>query len=129
MIKHLSTFPEDVAAFACDGKVTKADYASVFIPTIVDELKRHRKMRLYYEIAPDFVGFDGGAIWDDFAVGMEHITRWERVAVVTDVEWIERATQLFSLILPTTSVKIFPTSKALAARAWISAATSMLEHA
>jgi hypothetical protein len=25
---------------------------------------------------------------EDFKFGMEHITRWERVAVVTDVEWI-----------------------------------------
>ena len=128
MIEHLSKFPADVVAFAFQGQVTKADYDSVFLPVVASELKKHQKLRLYYEMAPDFQGFDAGAMWDDFAVGMEHIARWDRVAVVTDVEWVERAAQLFGMILPS-SVKVFPTSQTAAARTWISAKSSMLEHA
>jgi len=127
MIEHLSKFPADVVAFAFHGQVTKAEYDSVFLPAVVDELKKHPKLRLYYEIAPNFMGFDVGAMWDDFAVGMEHITRWDRVAVVTDVEWIARATQLFGMILPS-SVRAFPTSETAAARTWISATSSTSEH-
>ena len=41
--------------------------------------------------AADFAGLDIGAVWEDFMVGMESFTRWERVAVVTDVEWIKHA--------------------------------------
>src|SRR5665213_1377440 len=40
-------------------------------------------------------------MWDDFKVGMEHILRWERVAVVTDVEWIRRAMRPpFGFLIP-----------------------------
>jgi hypothetical protein len=122
MIEHLSHFPDGVLAFVCKGRVTKADYDTVLIPAVVDALKRHPKVRLYYETAPDFTGFDVGAIWDDFSVGMEHIMRWDRVAVVTDVEWVQQATRLFSLILPR-SVRIFPRSDTAAARAWIAASS------
>ena len=36
MIEHLSNFPDDVLAFVCKGQVTKADYDTVLIPTVID---------------------------------------------------------------------------------------------
>jgi SpoIIAA-like len=43
----------------------------------------------------DLAGIDPGAMWEDFKVGMEHFTRWERIAVVTDVEWIKNTIKIF----------------------------------
>ena len=48
----------------------------------------------------DFAGIDPGAMWEDFKVGMEHFTHWERVAVVTDVEWIKHTVRFFSFLMP-----------------------------
>lgn len=118
MIEQLIDFPGNVLAFVCKGHVTKADYDAVLIPAVITALKRQGKVRLYYETAADFVGIDPGAIWDDFKVGMEHLTRWERAAVVTDVEWIKQTMRFFSFIMPGT-MKSFPTSEAAQARAWI----------
>jgi hypothetical protein len=119
----------DVAAFAFHGQVTKGDYDSVFLPAVRDALKRHPKLKLYYQIAPDLKGFDIGATWDDFAAEVEQITRWDRVAVVTDVGWVEGATRLFGLILPATT-RLFRSSETAAARTWISATTSpTMKHA
>src|ERR1039458_3755092 len=89
MIEHLTSFPDNVLAFVCKGRVTKADYDAVLVPAVVQALQTHDKVRLYYETAGDFAGIDPGAMWEDFKVGMEHLTRWERVAVVTDIEWIK----------------------------------------
>jgi hypothetical protein len=94
MIEHLTSFPDNVLAFVCKGLVTKADYDAVLVPAVVQVLKTHDKVRLYYETAGDFAGIDPGAMWEDFKVGMEHRTRWERVAVVTDVEWIKQTNRL-----------------------------------
>ena len=77
---------------------------------------------LYYETAADFSGIDPGAMWEDFKVGMEHLTRWERVAVVTDVEWIKQTMRFFGFLMPG-AMKSFPTSEAAQARAWIIAAS------
>ena len=54
VIEVLKDFPDNVAAFACRGHLTKADYETVLIPVIEDKLKRHKKLRAYTEIAPDF---------------------------------------------------------------------------
>jgi hypothetical protein len=118
MIEQLSNFPDDVLAFVCKGRVTKADYDSVLVPAVMKALEKHKRVRLYYETAADFSGIDPGAMWEDFKVGMEHLTRWERVAVVTDVEWIKQTMRFFSFLMPG-ATKSFPTSEAAQARAWI----------
>lgn len=121
MIVQLSNFPDNVVAFICKGRVTKADYDSVILPAVENVLRAHAKVRLYYETDADFAGLDAGAMWEDFKVGIESITRWERVAVVTDVEWIRHATRFFSFLMPG-ATKLFSRSEAARAREWISAA-------
>jgi SpoIIAA-like len=118
MIEQLSGFPDNVAAFICREHVTKDDYDSVLVPAVIKVLEENRKARLYYEIAPDFSGIDLGAAWEDFKVGMEHLTRWEKIAVVADVEWIKNTIRLFAFMMPA-AVKTFPTTDAKAAQDWI----------
>jgi len=118
MIEQLKNFPENVLAFVCTGRVTRADYDAVLVPAVLNVIKSHDKVRLYYETAADFVGIDPGAIWEDFKVGMEHLSRWERMAVVTDIEWIKQTMRLFSFLVPG-AMKAFPTSQSAQARAWI----------
>ena len=60
-------------------------------------------------------------MWEDFKVGMEHLTRWERVALVTDIEWIKQTVRLWGFLMPA-STRVFPTSEAARAREWIAAA-------
>jgi SpoIIAA-like len=50
MIEVLEGFGDNIAASACHGHVTKADYETVLIPDIEEKLKRHEKVRIYYEI-------------------------------------------------------------------------------
>jgi hypothetical protein len=120
MIEQLTDFPDSVAAFRCTGQVTKDDYVRVLVPTILGKLRTHDKVRVYYETTADFVGFDPGAMWEDFKVGVEHLKRWERVAVVTDVDWISKAVHFFAFLMPATT-KLFSLAEAAQARAWISA--------
>ena len=118
MIEAISGLPDNVAAFACHGHVTKADYESVLVPDIEERLRRHEKVRIYYEIDPDFVGIDPGAVWEDTKVGFSHFLRWERFAVVTDVEWIKQTMKFVGFLMPG-ELRAFPTSEADQARDWI----------
>jgi hypothetical protein len=118
MIEPLTGFPENVLAFACRGHVTAQDYADVLIPAVERALQEHEKIRLYYEIGPDFEGIDPSAVWADARVGMGHLGRWERIAVVTDVAWIENTMKVFSFMLPG-DMRLFPVSAAAGARDWI----------
>lgn len=120
MIEHLKSFPDNVLAFACHGHVTKQDYASVLVPAVEQALKKHEKVRLYYETAPDFAGIEPGAVWEDTKVGVSHLPRWDRFAVVTDVEWIRHTMKFFGFLIPG-EMKVFPNAEAALARKWIAA--------
>jgi hypothetical protein len=83
MIEQLPNFPDNVLAFLCKGRVTKEDYDSVLVPAVLRALEKH---------TPD-------AVWENFKVGMGHFTRWERVAVVTDVELIKQTMRFFGFLM------------------------------
>lgn len=118
MIELLKGFPDNVVALACHGHVTKADYEPVLIPDVNDRFTRHDKVRIYYEIAPDFAGVDPGAVWDDTKLGFSHFRNWERLAVVTDVDWMKHAVRFFGFLMPA-QLRTFPTAEADSAREWI----------
>ena len=118
MIEVLKGFPENVAAYVCRGHVSKADYDTVLMPDVADRLSRNEKLRLYYEVAPDFAGIDPGAMWEDTKVGLSHFLRWERFAVVTDVEWMRHSVKLFGFLMPG-ELRVFPLADAAQAREWI----------
>jgi SpoIIAA-like len=118
VIEALQGFPARVLAFACKGHVTKHDYETVLIPAVQKALKQPGKLRLYYQIAPDFAGIEAGAVWEDFKVGMEHLQRWERIAVVADVDWIRHTFRAFSFVIPGVA-KIYRVGEEAKAREWI----------
>ena len=60
-------------------------------------------------------------MWEDLKVGMEHLLRWERAAIVTDVDWIRHTMRIFSFIIPG-EVRVFPLAEVAQARDWIVAA-------
>jgi hypothetical protein len=121
MIEVLQGFPENVVAVSAKGHVTRKDYDEVLIPRVKEALARHGKIRCYYELGPAFSALDGAAVWEDFKLGIEHLTRWERVAVVTDVPWIRLAVNFFRFLVPG-DVKVFAAAQASEARRWIAAA-------
>jgi hypothetical protein len=114
----MKNFPDNVVAISCGGQVTKEDYEEVFVPAILEVLKRHDKIRLLYKTVSNFTGYDAEAIWEDLKIGVEHPTRWERAAVVTDVDWIVQTMRIFSFLMPCPT-KVFPPSELAQAHAWI----------
>jgi hypothetical protein len=121
MIAQLSGFPDDVLAFGYSGHITKADYDVVLLPAVRAALARSKGIRIYCENSTDFSGFEPGAVWEDLKIGLGHLTRWDRVAVVTDVHWLEHTTRFISFLVPG-QIKTFPASHAAEARAWVAAA-------
>jgi SpoIIAA-like len=89
MIEHLKE------SFACKGQVTKARLREDIGTVVEAALEQRTKLRLYYQIDLDFSGIEPGAVWEDFKVGIKHLHRWERIAVITNVDWIRHASRAF----------------------------------
>jgi hypothetical protein len=119
MIEIISDMPENVVAVTVSGKVTGEDYDKVLIPTLEEKLKKHKKIRLLYHLGIDFSGFTAEAMWDDAKVGIRRLTAFEKIAVVSDVDWIVGAVKVFGFIIPC-PVRIFGNEGLHEAKAWVS---------
>ena len=102
------------------GTVTGDDYKTVLAPAIERATTGGRKAKLLLELGDGFEGYDPGAILADATVGGGHLGSFERIAVVTDAEWIRRAIQLFGGLIPG-DVRLFSVAERTAARDWIGA--------
>ncbi len=120
MIEFIEGFPEGTIAIAGKGRVTAEDYDKVLIPKIEETLERHGKLSLYCELGEGFSGIDAAAVWKDLKIGVAHLSRWERMAIVTDVEWIRFAINAFRFLM-LGRVRVFSTGDVSEARAWIAA--------
>ena len=91
MLERIQGLPENVLGFEAKGEVTGSDYESLLIPAVEELLARQKSIRFLYHLGEEFTGFDAKAMWDDARVGLQHLTAWERVAVVSDVGWLRAA--------------------------------------
>ncbi len=118
MLTLLEDFPDHVLAIHGTGEVTADDYREVLVPAVEERLARHRRVRLLYLLDANFTGFTGGAAWEDTKVGMRHFTAFERIAVVTDSDWVRRMVRGFGFALPG-EVRVYDLDDQDEARTWI----------
>jgi stage II sporulation SpoAA-like protein len=116
MIEIIEGLPKKVVGIAVKGRVTVEDCRDVLMPAMKKSLQRHDKIRLYYELSCRFPG----SAWDDLDLGIEHASRCERVAIVTDVAWVRLTVKALRFLIPG-EIRVFPTDQAPEGRAWITA--------
>jgi hypothetical protein len=121
MIELLPNLPDKVVGIIASGQVTASDYENVVIPAIESTLEAHGSVRILYQLGPAFTGFTSGAMWDDMKLGIAHLKAWEKIAVVTDVDWVAGATHIFGFAIPC-PVKVFSNNDFAEAASWIVAA-------
>jgi hypothetical protein len=118
MVEILPDLPDDVLAIRAKGTVTARDYESVIVPAVEAKLAKHDKLRFLYHLGADFSGFEAAAVWADTKVGLEHFGAWERIAVVSDVEWVRGITRLFGVAMPG-RVRVYRNADFDSALAWV----------
>ena len=118
MIEPVSGLPDNVVGVRVSGTVTGVEYESVLIPAVDAALKAHKKVRIYYEVGPDFHGFTASAAVDDMMMGLRHFSAWDRVAFVTDNPWLTHAVQAFRFMMPC-PLRHFPLAEAADAKTWV----------
>ena len=74
------------------------------MPPIYAALERGEKLNIYFELADDLQGLDLGALWQDVqaagSVGLKHRSSWERMALVTDKDWIRHGASAVGWLAP-----------------------------
>jgi len=118
MIEVLPGYPDNVLAITASNNVTGEDYESVIIPAIEAKVENHGKIRLLYQLGSDFTGFDAAAMWEDATTGLKHFTDFEKIAFVSDVDWINQMVSAFGFMIPC-PVKVFGGRRLAEASDWI----------
>ena len=119
MIKLIPDLPNNILGFEASGIVTGNDYETVLVPAVEEKLAEFPKVRLLYHLGSDFLGFDLEAMWDDTKIGFKHLRSWERIAVVTNTQWICSAVHIFRFLLPG-QMRVFRNDELSFAKKWLS---------
>jgi hypothetical protein len=121
MIERLEDMPPDTVGFRVTGEVEREDYDEVLTPELQRALEAGGGLRTLYVIE-DLDEIEPGALWADaklgFNLGVRERKEWVRSAIVTDIEWMARATKLFAWMIPG-EARVFPLAELDEAKAWV----------
>lgn len=119
MIEIIQGLPENVVAVSVSGEVTGEDYKNVLIPAIEDKIQKYGKVRILYHLDKELEWFTLNAMLEDAKVGIWNLMAFEKIAVVSDVDWVNSAVEIFKFIIPF-PVKTYKNEELPEAKAWIS---------
>jgi hypothetical protein len=105
MLQPLDELPPGVIGFEAVGEVEADDYERVLDPA-VDAAANDGRIRLVYVLGDRFTGYSAGAAWQDTRLGLTHLKAWDRLALVSDLDWVEHLVGLFGWMVPG-DVKLF----------------------
>lgn len=112
--------PAGTLGFRLSGKLNRDEYFQILNP-VREKLERGEKVSFLVETAPDFSGLDFGALWEDMkaagSVGLRYRSAWERLAVVTDKDWMRNAITAFAWVIPG-EIRVFEPDELEQAKAW-----------
>lgn len=114
----LSGFPDDVLAVQVKGIITGKAYADKLVPLIDAKLEKHDHIKCLVVVDEQFISYTADAMWDDMLLGIRHWTKFERIAVVTDINWLRIAMRVAAPLIPGT-FRLFDLDRLDEARSWI----------
>lgn len=122
MVERIDEMPAGTIGFRASGKLTRADYREILEP-VLREAAESGEIRMLFSLTA-FEGLEPAAWFDDIktglGLGIGHHSAWKRSAVVTDVDWVGKAFQLFAWITPG-EVKVYGLDQLEEAKSWVAA--------
>jgi len=124
MVERIEDMPADTLGFRLSGKLTRDEYFEILDP-VREKLERGEKVSFLVETADDFSGLDLGALWEDMkaapSVGLKYRSSWERMAVVTDKDWLRHGMAVAGWLSPG-EMRAFEPHELETAKAWVGGA-------
>jgi len=116
MMRVLEDMPEGVVGLEASGQVTADDYREVMTPVLTAALERGGTRVLY--VLAEHTTFTPGAAFADAKLGLGHFKGWEKIAVVSDADWLENSIKAFGWMMPG-EVRVFDDDEVDEAMDWL----------
>jgi hypothetical protein len=115
MLRSMRDMPPGTLGFEAVGDVDDDDWEDTVEPVLRGEIAAGRRLRLLYMTDGDL---EGDAIKAGAGFRARHASSFERVAVVSDEDWVRPALRVLSFVLPG-ETKGFRVSELEDAKAWL----------
>jgi SpoIIAA-like len=118
MLRRITDVPLGTIGFEAVGEVDDDDWEDAVEPVLRQEIAAGHKVRLLYLIGPQARNVDRDAMAADTGFRARYATSFDRVAVVTDEDWMRPALRALSFLLPG-KAQGFRVKDLAAAKAWL----------
>lgn len=126
MIVKIENTPENMVGFQALGEVTKDDFETKVIPEVKALVERTGTLNYLMVIDTELTNFTVGAWLQDVLLGIKNIGKWNRAAILSDVEGVKVFTNIFSVIVPG-EFRCFGVDQLEAATVWVSGENDYLK--
>jgi hypothetical protein len=116
VLQPIAGLPDGVIGFEGAGRIEASDYRDVLMPAIDGLIKQGRDIRIVL-VFERFDGMSASGAWQDLKLGVEQLTKWKRIALVTDLDWMITVASLFGWMTPG-ELRRFPLADRAGAIAW-----------
>jgi SpoIIAA-like len=118
MLRPIRDMPAGTIGFEAAGEVEDDDWEQTVEPVLRREMAEGRKIRLLYLVGARAGDLEGDAMTADAGFRARHATSFERVAVVSDEDWMRPALRSLSFLLPG-KARAFHVQELEDAKAWV----------
>lgn len=119
MLERINGLPDFVVGIKATGEVTKEDLETVLIPALDQQVEKYDAIHYLLHLETDVQNWDFGAWVSDAKVGLKHLTKWKKIAVVSGQEGVQKFTDIFSKLTPGEARGYAP-DQLETAKAWVS---------
>jgi len=100
MISKIDNLPSNMVGFKARGEITEKDFTDLVMPAVQELVNRTGKINYLLVLETPLKNFSAGAWLKDAVMGIKHLLKWNRAAIVTDTESIRTFTDLFGIVIP-----------------------------
>lgn len=100
MLTPIENLPKHIFGVKAVGDVTADDLKNVLHPGLEALVKDFDEIYYLLVLETKVENFTAGAWFQDIAAGVEHFTKWKKMAIVTDQKVVESFTNAFSYVSP-----------------------------
>lgn len=122
MIERIDDVPAGVIGLRASGKLTKDDYRNVLEPALKEATDSGQARVLF--VLTDFDGLEPGAWIEDVKTGfqaeIQKRSAWKKLALVSGVDWVTKATRLFAWAMPG-ELGVYEMDQLDQAKSWVAA--------
>src|SRR4051812_23655409 len=120
MLREMRNMPLGTIGFEAAGEVEDDDWERNVEPVLREQIAEGHKVRLLYVLGPRTREVEGDAMKADAGFRARHASSFDRVAVVSDEDWMRPALHALSFMLPG-KAKGFRVRELAEAKTWLAA--------